>query len=106
VVLDSAALEVELETALVVVATELVEELAVDETLLDPALCPAATGHPLFTRHDVFALLTAIEPPTPPPTAAAIMTIISASRSQNVAARKPKIVCSLGLASVYVFDGA
>ena len=105
VVFVSAALEVELEAVLVVVM-ELVEEIAADETLLDPELCPAATGHPLFTRHEFFALLTAIDPPTPPPTAAAIMTIISAKSSQNVAARRPRIVCSLSLASAYEFDGA
>jgi hypothetical protein len=96
------ALEGVLDVALVVVMAELVLEtaLAVAERLLDPALWPAATGHPLFTRHEVFALLTAIEPPTPPPTAAAMITTISANNSQKVAARRPKMVRSLGLVSV------
>src|SRR5436305_1271595 len=71
-----------------------------DETLLDSAACAAAAGHPLFTKQLVFALLTASEPPTPPPIAAATMTTISASSSQNVTARRPKIVCSRFLSSV------
>lgn len=63
-------------------------EMVLDAELVD---CACAIG--------VLALLTAIEPPTPPPTNAAMITIPRARDSQNVVVLRPHILRSLGLES-------
>jgi hypothetical protein len=63
-------------------------EVELDTELTD---CGCAT--------DVLALLTATEPPTPPPTNAAVTTIPKARDNQNVVVLRPHSLRTLGLES-------
>lgn len=58
----------------------------------------------LWTLRAYFAFCTAIEPPTPPPTAAAITTITSTTINQNVCRWRPKI-CFGGSTPSFLYVG-